>query len=326
MYWTKSFIHVSWSPWSRFRVLCNLFNDFGFQVLDCVVNGEFQWCWSDDYVLIPNHRILWTVQFKMEKFNISESSQSNETFSESIIPPILQGSFGIFGNLFALFLLFYHSNIHRWGPFYKFICALAITDFLGLLFHYPVAITRYASNFKFEFPLEFCYFDTFLFSFSFLSSAMIVCAMSCDRFFAVKYPLIYRSASHKTKRLLTAIWIFSAVVASFPLLGFGSVEMYYPRTWCFINFASRRRLDRINTYFYSSLCLLVLFITVVTNVAVIYAICNLDKSDLILSSEIDRKKRKIDETYIVTLMMSIVILFSVCWVPLVVGILYNLTF
>lgn len=262
----------------------------------------------------------------MEKFNISESSQSNETFSESIIPPILQGSFGIFGNLFALFLLFYHSKIHRWGPFYRFICALAITDFLGLLFHYPVAITRYASNFKFEFPMEFCYFDTFLFSFSFLSSAMIVCAMSCDRFFAVKYPLIYRSASHKTKRLLTAIWIFSAVVASFPLLGFGSVELYYPRTWCFINFASQRRLDRINTYFYSCLCLLVLLVTVVTNVAVIHSICNLDKSDLILSSEIDRKKRKIEETYIVTLMMTIVILFSVCWIPLVVGIPYSLKF
>lgn len=256
----------------------------------------------------------------METLNSSSTRKLNETFSESIIPPILQGCFGIFGNFFALFLLFYHSKIHRWGPFYRYICALAITDFSGLLFHYPVAIARYASNFSFEFPEEYCYFDTFLFSFSFLSSAMIVCAMSCDRLFAVKYPLNYRCHTHKTKQVIATIWLFSAAVASFPLLGFGSVQMYYPKTWCFINFASKRRLDRINAYFYASLCLFILCITIVTNVAVIYSICNLDKNDPILSNEVEKRKRKIDETYIVTLMMTIVILFSVCWIPLVVSI------
>lgn len=74
------------------------------------------------------------------------------------------------------------------------------------------------------------------------------------------------------------------------------------------------------------MCLLVLLVIVVINVVVIYLICNLDKSDFIFLSEIDRKKRKIEEIYIVILMMIIVILFSVCWILLVVGILYSLIF
>lgn len=259
------------------------------------------------------------IEKQMEMLDYSYTGKLNETFSESIVPPILQGSFGILGNFLALFLLFHHSNVHRWGTFYKYVFALAVTDVNGLLLHYPVAIARYASDFEFEFPKNFCCFDVFLFSFSFLSSAMIVCAMSCDRLFAVKYPFIYRSGNHKTKRILFTIWIFSALVASFPLLGFGSVQMYYPGTWCFINFASLRRLDRINTYVYSSLCLLILLITAITNTAVIHSICQHDRTDIISSNEFERRKRKNDETYIVTLMLSIVILSSVCWIPLLVG-------
>ncbi|XP_062614548.1 prostaglandin E2 receptor EP4 subtype-like [Saccostrea cucullata] len=255
----------------------------------------------------------------MEMMDFSDTGNLNESLSESIVPPILQGSFGIFGNLLALILLFCYSKSHKWGAFYKYVFALAITDLCGLLFHYPVAVTRYASNFEFDFPEKFCYFDVFLFSFSFLSSAMIVCAMSCDRLFAVRYPITYRRGNHKTKRVLLAVWIFSAIIASFPLLGFGSAKMYYPGTWCFINFASQRCLDRINTYVYSSLCLLILLITVIANTAVIYSICKYDKQDCIISNDFERRRRKNDETYIVTLMLSIVIVFSVCWIPLVVG-------
>jgi hypothetical protein len=255
----------------------------------------------------------------METLDFSYTGKLNGTISESIVPPILQGSFGILGNFLALFLLFRHSKVHLWGAFYKYVFALAVTDVNGLICHYPVAIARYATDFEFDFPKEYCYFDVFLFSFSFLSSAMIVCAMSCDRLFAIKYPIIYRSGNHKTKRILITIWIFSALVASFPLLGFGSVQMYYPGTWCFINFASRRSLDRINTYVYSSLCLLILFITAITNTAVIHSICQHDRTKIISSSGLERRKRKNGETYIVTLMLSIVVLFSVCWIPLMVG-------
>lgn len=153
---------------------------------------------------------------------------------------------------------------------------------------------------------------------------MIVCVMLCDRFFVVKYLFIYRLVSYKMKWLLIVIWIFFVVVVLFLLLGFGFVELYYFRIWCFINFVSWCCLDWINIYFYFCLCLLVLLVIVVINVVVIYLICNLDKSDFIFLSEIDRKKRKIEEIYIVILMMIIVILFSVCWILLVVGILYSL--
>ncbi|XP_052712498.1 prostaglandin E2 receptor EP4 subtype-like [Crassostrea angulata] len=126
-------------------------------------------------------------------FNNSNFTDEPVVF-ESIVPPSLQYGFGVFGNLIAIILLFRSSGQHKWKPFYRLVGGLAITDFCGIALVYPAVMIRYISGFTFDFPKELCGFVSFCFSFSFLSSALIVSAMSFDRFLAVTCPILYRES------------------------------------------------------------------------------------------------------------------------------------
>ncbi|XP_065936068.1 prostaglandin E2 receptor EP4 subtype [Magallana gigas] len=251
--------------------------------------------------------------------NFNNSNSTDETVvSESIVPPSLQYLFGVSGNLIAIILLYRSSGRHKWKPFYRLVGALAITDFCGIALVYPAVMVRYISGFTYDFPKELCGFVSFWFSFSFLSSAFIVSAMSFDRFLAVTFPIFYRKSQVKrTNIILVVIWIFVACISSLNLVGVGSVKNFYPGSWCFLDFANNGTLERINTYIYSITGLLVLSTTVVFNIAVVYAVKRKPKRS---ASDIKRKR---NEIFIIVFLFSIVTLFSICWVPLMVRMLIN---
>ncbi|XP_052718062.1 prostaglandin E2 receptor EP4 subtype-like [Crassostrea angulata] len=256
----------------------------------------------------------------MESFNISDNSNSTDktVVSESIVPPILQYFFGVSGNLIAMILLCRSSGRHKWKPFYRLVGCLAITDFCGIALVYPAVMVRYISGFTFDFPKELCEFVSFWFSFSFLSSALIVSAMSFDRFLAVSFPLLYRvSKVKRTNLILIVIWLFSACISSLNLVGVGSVKNFYPGSWCFLDFASKGKLERINTFIYSITGLLILLTTIFLNIAVVFSVRRRPKF-----SDSDRKRRR-NEIFIIVFLFLIVTLFSICWIPFMVRMLIN---
>uniref|UniRef100_K1R346 Prostacyclin receptor n=1 Tax=Magallana gigas TaxID=29159 RepID=K1R346_MAGGI len=111
-----------------------------------------------------------------------------------------------------------------------------------------------------------------MFIFLLTSSAMIVCAMSFDRFMAILYPLRYNNIRKKYRANITLalIWTTAAFVSSLPLMGLGSSILYYPGSWCFLNFVSTSTVDRINSIIYSLLGLMILFSTIFFNGSVIF--------------------------------------------------------
>ncbi|XP_062576037.1 prostaglandin E2 receptor EP4 subtype-like [Saccostrea cucullata] len=247
---------------------------------------------------------------------VSNSSNSSTDIWESAVPPALQFAFGVIGNVIALVVLIYSSKNHQWRPFYRLVFGLAITDGGGILLVYPTVMIRYASNFTFQFPTELCDYSSFIYTFTLISSAMIICAMSFDRFFAMVYPFLYNSGNkgRRTNCFLLSIWLTGLLLSTLHLMGLGSSYNYYPYSWCFLNFVGGTTEDRINSYIYSIFGFLILICTLFLNISVIFNVCRKMRR----GHKTSRGRSVKNDVYIVFFLLVIVVIFTTCWAPLMI--------
>lgn len=127
----------------------------------------------------------------------------------SAVPVTVLFVVGILGNVFALTFVCYDAKSHKWRPFYRFVCALAISDGGGILASYSIAEYRYISKFNYEFSESLCIYLGFVFVFTLMSSAIIVCCMSFDRFFAIRFSIHYSSPSKDFELTSLYHWVLS---------------------------------------------------------------------------------------------------------------------
>jgi hypothetical protein len=237
---------------------------------------------------------------------------------ESTVPPVLQFALGVGGNILALIVLVTSRKKHKWKPFYRLVAGLAVTDGVGILMASPPAMIRYASDFTYEFSESLCHYSSFAVTFTLISSAMIVCAMSFDRFMATLYPFKYRynliGKKHRANITLLVVWLVGTLVSSLHLMGLGSSSNYYPGTWCFLNFVGDSILDRVNSYIYSIFGLIILFAVFFFNVLVVVALCRNSRRNKIIS----KRHRKKTDVFNVCFLLGIVTVFTVCWTPFMV--------
>lgn len=240
---------------------------------------------------------------------------------ESAVPPGLQFALGVVGNLIALVVLVTSAKSHKWKPFYRLVGGLALTDGGGILLVYPTVMVRYATDFTYDFPKPLCDYSSFIYTFTLISSAMIVCAMSLDRFWAILFPFKYNTntKNRRTNIMLISIWIAGAFISSLQLMGLGSSFNYYPGSWCFLNFVGITTMDRLSSYIYSLFGLSILLTTIGLNSIVILTVCRGMNSDI--RQQQTARRRKKNDIFIVIFLMIIVTVFGVCWTPLMVTIL-----
>lgn len=250
------------------------------------------------------------------KFEITTASNSTEvsSLSRSSTPAVLQFVLGVLGNLIAIIVLITARKKHKWRPFYRLVLGLTLTDGLGILLIFPTIFLRFASNFKFDFRI--CAYTSFMFIFILTSSAMIVCAMSFDRFMAILYPYRYNSIVKKNRAIITlaVVWIICAFLSSLPLMGLGSRLLYDTGSICFLNFISTSTLDRINSFIYSLIGLFILLSTIIFNMCVIISLCK----NLATTNTVSQESRKKSNTFNVVFLLVIVLVFATCWTPLMV--------
>ncbi|XP_052689353.1 prostaglandin E2 receptor EP4 subtype-like [Crassostrea angulata] len=255
------------------------------------------------------------------KMNVTESNSfvSNTTqynVWESVMPPVLQFAWGVGGNLIALIVLVKTVKSHKWRPFYRFVGGLALTDGGGILLVYPTVMVRYATDFTYDYPETLCNYSSFIFSLLFTSSAMIVCAMSFDRFLAIVYPLKYNHISQKRRRAnitLISIWLVGALISSLQLMGLGESFNYYPGSWCFLKFVSKLTMNRVSSYIFSLFGLSILLTTISLNLIVIVTVCRGMNS---VNNKQTARRRKKNDFIIIIFLIIVVSVFGVTWAPL----------
>lgn len=241
---------------------------------------------------------------------------------ENIAPVTLLFFFGVSGNVIAVLVLFCSAKTHKWRPFYRLVCGLAISDGGGILASYPFAEYRYISNFEYVFPKPVCDYVGFVFMFTLMSSAMIVCCMSIDRFFAIFFPILYNTPS-KNRRVLVMLgvaWTLAGILSSLHLYGLGSSMNYYPGSWCFLDFIDTSVTSKvIYSYIYATTGAIVVILTVTINfIVIMFFIRHKFKKST--------KTTKHKDLPVVLFLMTIVLVFTSCWAPLMVNIFQHASF
>lgn len=154
--------------------------------------------------------------------------------------------------------------------------------------------------------------------FTLMSSAMIVCCMSFDRFFATFYPFLYNSPTKglRTNIILAVVWCLSGILSSLHLYGLGSSKNIYPGSWCFLNFIELNstypnyRENTIYSYIYASVGVLVVLMTLVINMAVV--------SFFVRNRLTKKRASKKRDIHVIAFLIVIVTVFTSCWAPLMV--------
>lgn len=236
---------------------------------------------------------------------------------ENAAPVTLLFVFGVVGNCIALSVLCCSAKTHKWRPFYRFVCGLAISDGGGILASYPFAMYRYISKFQYDFPEPLCEYVGFVFMFTLMSSALIVCCMSFDRFFATFYPFLYNSPRKELRTNITlgSVWCLSGILSSLHLYGLGSSKNIYPGSWCFLNFIDlepwkpKATQNIIYSFIYAITGVIVVLLTIIINTAVIF---------FFVRNNARGKKSHRHDLHVIVFLLVIVTVFTSCWAPLMV--------
>ena len=98
--------------------------------------------------------------------------------------------------------------------------------------------------------------------------------------------------------------------------------IHRPGTWCYVNFDSDLVVDRVFCIFFASICLLVIVLIPVFNIAVIRSLLMMRRITRNVSNVTiceSRQPGMLNETVMVLSLVGITITFMCCYSPLMVG-------
>ena len=169
------------------------------------------------------------MQSTMDPNSSNSSSVDNVEDEPSIVPVVMLCLLGVIGNAIAVTIVCCAAKSHRWRPFYRLVCGLAVTDGIGVLLALPFAIHRYATDFQFTYSRTVCDYMSVVQMFTIIASAMIVCTMSLERFVALLFPYVYKSIKkgRRSMALLLGGWAFSAIFSSGHLIAGRASGLFY---------------------------------------------------------------------------------------------------
>ncbi|XP_033738782.1 prostaglandin E2 receptor EP4 subtype-like [Pecten maximus] len=242
-----------------------------------------------------------------------------------VLPVVMMLLFGGIGNILALILLIYTSRKHKWSTFYRLVMTLAVSDFLGLVGPLPVSVTAYVNNKKWMGGQPVCDFMSFCFIFAGMTSAMLAAAMSLDRFLAVWFPFFYsnRLGNRRVNLTLAGICTFAFFLACLPLMGINANVRQFPGTWCFFNQFSTEADGKFFSYLYATLGIGMVVMMIVLNTLVIVVLTRRRGVRKDQEGGVTSDSRRAADVYNVIFLVVLMLVFTICWLPLMVRIIIN---
>ena len=243
-----------------------------------------------------------------------------EKENENVIPIYIQLALGAFGNIFAVMLLLASRHKHRWQTICILFTGLVMIDLIHNCVCYPLVLKRYISNFTWCFSIPMCDFFSFMETCSHLASGMIIGLMTVDRYL---YITRFRNQKCPRRRTYVAalftVLIFASIIAGLQLIGLGNSQLYYPGSWCFLDFTDKAVGNRVNAAIYSAIGLCSLFGTVIIGVKTIYIIRrNPEYQALLLDNNL---VTGVYDEHVTTFLVISMVTFLLLWSPLLVGII-----
>ena len=243
-----------------------------------------------------------------------------EKENESVVPVYLQLVFGAFGNILAVILLLASRHEHRWQTIYVLFTGLVLVDLIHNCVCYPLVLQWYITHFTWCFSIPMCDFYSFMETCSHLASGMIIGLMTIDRYL---YITRRRNQNENNPRrrtyacALLIVLIFASIIAGLQLMGLGNSQLYYPGSWCFLDFTDKTIGNRVNATIYSVIGLCSLFVTVIVGVKTIYIIRrNPEYQALLLDNNL---VTGVYDEHVTTFLVISMVTFLLLWSPLLVG-------
>jgi prostaglandin E receptor 4 len=259
--------------------------------------------------------------------NSSEDQISSVKKNNSVINSSVMFSVGFLSNILALIVLNRSPADQRRKLFYRLVAGLTVTDLVGTTATSPVVMAVYNNDFKWIGGTPLCKYFGFMMIFSGSATTTIICLMAIERLLCIRHPYLYYAhlrKKHATYFLLGG-WIFAGLMASLPLFGFGTITLQYPYTWCFFDYYTNDVVDRGFNYLFAITALLTISVTVTCNGVVLYTLFRTKMRGLSRQSNQESRtfsgySRRYAECQMAVLLIGITVVFSTCYLPLIVSI------
>lgn len=255
-------------------------------------------------------------------FGVFNASDGRASAQNSIASPWFSTAFGLIGlcsNLFALCVLVSSSrklSSQARSSFLIFLCGLVVTDFMGLLVTASVIIPYHFTKFSWAKVDPGCHLCNFLgFSMVFFGQCPLLlgATMAGERFLGINRPFS-RSTSLSKRRawaIVGLVWGFSCSLGLLPVLGLGRYTLQFPGSWCFLTLLPDTG-DVIFCLLFALLGILSVLLSFVLNTISVVTLCRVyhDRESV--------QRRRDSEVEMMVQLVGIMIIATICWMPLLV--------
>nr|XP_028569720.1 thromboxane A2 receptor [Podarcis muralis] len=251
------------------------------------------------------------------------SANGTEAYrSDAAASPWFSTVFGLIGlssNLFAFCVLVNSSrkmHSRSRSSFLVFLCGLVATDFMGLLLTFSIVVPYHFTRFDWRLVDPGCHLCNFMglvMVFFGLCPLLLGATMAGERFLGINRP--FSRSTKMTKRrawtLVGLVWAGGFVLGLLPVFGLGDYTLQYPNSWCFLTLLH----DSRNVVFCLIFALLGLFcvgLSFLLNTVSVVTLCRVYHD----SESVQR--RRDSEVEMMVQLLGIMVIASVCWLPLLI--------
>ena len=111
--------------------------------------------------------------------------------------------------------------------------------------------------------------------------------------------------------------LISAVVSGLHLVGIGNSQLYYPGSWCFLDFTSNSLGNKVNAFIYSCIGISVMASTLIIGLKTLKITCrNTEYQALLLDNSL---VTGIYDSHVTAFLIASMFTFVLLWGPLLVS-------
>ncbi|XP_019509032.1 PREDICTED: thromboxane A2 receptor isoform X1 [Hipposideros armiger] len=226
---------------------------------------------------------------------------------------------GLASNLLALRVLASarQGSSHSRSSFLTFLCGLVLTDFMGLLITGAIVVSQHAVLFDWRTvdpSCRLCHFFGVVMVFFGLCPLLLGAAMASERYLGITRPFLRPVATSQGRAWATVglVWAAALLLGLLPLLGVGRYTMQYPGSWCFLTLGPEPG-DVAFGLLFSLLGSFSVGLSFVLNTISVATLCHVYHGQ-----EAAQQRPRDCEVEMMAQLMGIMVVASVCWMPLLV--------